>query len=151
MIWYNTLRLRQNGRHFPDAIFKCNLIPPLKNSTATHIYGGGGDLLFLVNFCHRCHHHRCSANTFHFSGKKHQANFFKPHMVNLWVLENFLVPISVTLGQGHQATEAGQILPCPHDKVRTTHPIFTKLGRDITPVMLSSLSNFGGILSETVF
>ena len=37
-------------------------------------------------------------------------------MVNLWLWENFLVPISVTLGQGHQATEPGQILPCPHDE-----------------------------------
>ena len=34
--------------------------------------------------------------------------------------ENFLIPISVTLGQGHPATEAGQILLCPHNKVRTT-------------------------------
>ena len=29
-----------------------------------------------------------------------EANFFKPHMVNLWVWEKFLVPVSVTLGQG---------------------------------------------------
>ena len=26
-------------------------------------------------------------------------------------------------GQCHQATEAGQYLTCPHDKVRTAHPI----------------------------
>ena len=56
-----------------------------------------------------------------------------------------LVPTSVTLGSGHQATEAGQILPCPHDKVRTASPIATKLGRY---VMLSNWLNFGGILSE---
>ena len=54
-------------------------------------------------------------------------------MFNLWVWENILLPISVTLGQGHQATEAGQILPCPHDKVTTAHPITTKLGK-YTPV-----------------
>ena len=42
------------------------------------------------------------------------------HMVNLWMWKN--IPISVTLGQGQplgqgqQATEAEQILPCPHDK-----------------------------------
>ena len=36
-----------------------------------------------------------------------------------------LVPISVTLGQGHQATEVGQISTCTHDKVRTAHPIAT--------------------------
>ena len=29
----------------------------------------------------------------------------------------FLLPISVTLGQGHQATEAGQILLYPQDKM----------------------------------
>ena len=57
-------------------------------------------------------------------------------MVNLWVSENFLTPISVTLGQGHQAPGAGQNLICPHDKVRTAHPIATKLGRYIPLVML---------------
>ena len=62
-------------------------------------------------------------------------------MVNLWMWENFSVPISVTLGQGHQPTEAGQILPCPHGKVRATHPIATKLGRYITLVMLSTWLN----------
>ena len=66
-------------------------------------------------------------------------------MVNLWVWTFFLVPISVTLGQGHQAAEAGQILHCPHDKVRTA----TKRGRYTPLVMLSTWSNFGGILSET--
>ena len=30
-----------------------------------------------------------------------EANFFKPHMVDLWVWENCLLPISVILGQGH--------------------------------------------------
>ena len=50
-------------------------------------------------------------------------------MVNLWVWRKFVAPISVTLGQGHLATEAGQNLSCPHDKVRTVHPIATKLSR----------------------
>ena len=48
-------------------------------------------------------------------------------MVNLWVWETFLVTISVTLAQGHQATEAGHILHCPHDKARNTESIATKL------------------------
>ena len=61
---------------------------------------------------------------------------------------NVLVPISVTLGQGHQAPEAGQILPCPQDKVRTAHPNATKLGRYITLVMFSTWLHFGEILSE---
>ena len=52
-------------------------------------------------------------------------------MVNLRVWENFLITISVTLGQGHQATKAGQILSCPHNKVRTAHSIATTLGRYI--------------------
>ena len=59
---------------------------------------------------------------------------------------NFLAPISVTLGQGHQAAEVGRNLPCPHDKVRTTNPIATKLGRHIPLIMLSTWLNFGEIL-----
>ena len=47
-------------------------------------------------------------------------------MVNLWVWEKILAPILVTLDQGHQATEAGQNLICPHDKARTAHPIATR-------------------------
>ena len=72
-------------------------------------------------------------------------------MVNLWVWEKFLAPISVTLSQGHQATKAGQNLTCPLDKVRTACPIATKLGSYIPLVMLSTWINFGGILSETFF
>ena len=40
----------------------------------------------------------------HFStlqNKNPEDSFFKPHMVNLWVWEKFLAPISVTLTQGH--------------------------------------------------
>ena len=76
----------------------------------------------------------------------------------------FLVPISVTLGQGHQALEAGQILPCPQDSHQATevgqilpcphdifaHPIATKLKR-YPLVMLSSWLNFGEILCEFFF
>ena len=94
-----------------------------------------GGLLFLVRFHHRLRRRRRSANTFQLSGKTHEANFFKPHMVDLWVWENILAPISVTLGQGHSATEAGRNLSCPHDKVRTAHPIATKLGRYIRLIM----------------
>ena len=46
--------------------------------------------------------------------------------------EKFFVPISVTLGQGHQATEVEQILPCPHNEVRTAHQVAPKLGRYIS-------------------
>ena len=48
----------------------------------------------------RCRRRR-SANTFQLSGKTPEANFLKPHMIDLWVWEKFLAPISVTLGQGH--------------------------------------------------
>ena len=65
-------------------------------------------------------------------------------MVNLWVWENILVSISVTLGQGHQATEAKQILPCLHDKVRTAHLIAAKLSLYIPLVMLSTIWGMGG-------
>ena len=44
---------------------------------------------------------------FQLSGRTPEANFLKPHMVNLCVWEN-LAPISVTLGQGHKANQAGQ-------------------------------------------
>ena len=62
--------------------------------------------MFLVRFRRRlrrrrlCRRHR-SANTFQLSGKTPEANFFKPHMVDLWVWEKFLAPVSVTLSQGH--------------------------------------------------
>ena len=59
-------------------------------------------------------------------------------MVHLWVWENLLVPISVNLGQDHQATEAGQILLWPNDKVRTAYPIAAKLDRFIALVRLST-------------
>ena len=42
-----------------------------------------------------------------------------------------------------------QNLICPHDKVRTAHPIATKLGRYIPVVMLFTWLNFGGILPGT--
>ena len=60
-----------------------------------------------------------------------------------------MVPILVTVGQGHQATEAGQIITCPDDKVRTAHPIVTKLGRYFPFAMLPTWLHFGGILSKT--
>ena len=71
----------------------CNSIPSINQVTP-------GDLLFLVHL--RRHLRRChrSANTFNFR-ENPWANFFKPLMVNLWVWEKFLAPISVTLGQGH--------------------------------------------------
>ena len=34
-------------------------------------------------------------------GKTPEANFFKLHMLDLWVGENFFAPILMTLGQGH--------------------------------------------------
>ena len=65
----------------------------------------GGLIVFFVRFRRRLRrlrlHHRRSANTFQLSRKTPEANFFKPHMVDLWVWENFLAPVSVTLGQGH--------------------------------------------------
>ena len=72
-------------------------------------------------------------------------------MVNLWVWENFLAPISVTLGQGHQATEAGEILPCPHDRVKTADLIATKLDSYIPLIMLSTWLNFGRIQLKFFF
>ena len=41
---------------------------------------------------HRRLRRRRSANTFQLSGKTPQSNFFKPHMVDLWVWENFWHP-----------------------------------------------------------
>ena len=63
-------------------------------------------------------------------------------MVDLWVWDKFLAPISVTLGQGHLATEAGRNLPCPHDKVRIAYPIASKPGRNFPLIMIIHLSNF---------
>ena len=72
-------------------------------------------------------------------------------MVDPWVWENVLAPILVTLGQGHLATEAEHNLPCPHDEVRTAHPITTKLGRYIPLIMLSTWLNFSEILPRIFF
>ena len=57
----------------------------------------------MVRFRRRLHRRRRrrSANIFRLSGKTPTANFFKPYIVDLWVWENFLAPISMTLGQGH--------------------------------------------------
>ena len=70
-------------------------------------------------------------------------------MINLRVWQNFLVPISVTLSQGHQTTEVGQILTGTHDKVRASHPIATKLLRYTPLVKISTWLNSGGIISVT--
>ena len=67
-----------------------------------------GDLLFLVR-CRRRHRCRRSTNILQLFGKTPEANFFKPHMVNLWVWETCFVTMLVTLFQGNQATEAGLI------------------------------------------
>ena len=72
-------------------------------------------------------------------------------MINLRVWENFLVPISVTLSQGHQTTEVGQILTGTHDKVRANHPIATKLLRYTPLVKISTWLNCGGIISVIFF
>ena len=101
--------------------------------------------LFLVRFRRRRLRRR-SANTCQLSGKTPEANLFKPHMVDLWMREIFLAPISVTLGQGHWATGAERNLPCPRGKVRTAHPIAAKLGRYVPLIMLSTWLNFGEIL-----
>ena len=59
--------------------------------------------LFLVRFRRRLpRRRRCrSANILSLIGKTPEANFFKPHMVDLRVWGTFLAPISVTLCQGH--------------------------------------------------
>ena len=49
----------------------------------------GGLTVFYLRYRLR---HRRSANTFQLSGKIPQAYFFKPHMVDLWVWENFWHP-----------------------------------------------------------
>ena len=56
------------------------------------------------------------------------------------------------LGSRSLSYQAGQNLPCPLNKVRTTQPVTTKLGISPFPLlMLSTWLNFGGILSETFF
>ena len=47
-----------------------------------------GGLIFLVRFCCRSH----SINTFQLLRKTPEANFFKPHMVNLWVWDQRVLP-----------------------------------------------------------
>ena len=62
---------------------------------------------------------RCSANTFHTFQENPWSLFLQTAHDWPMGVGNFLSPISLTLGKGHLATEAGRNLPCPQDKVRT--------------------------------
>ena len=57
----------------------------------------------------------------------------------------------VTLTQGHGCDIDKHKFACLQDKVRTTHPITTKLGSNIPLVMLITWVDFEGILLETFF
>ena len=72
-------------------------------------------------------------------------------MVDLWVWENFLAPISVTLGQGDEATKAEHNLHFPNDKVRTAYAITTKLSWYFPLITLFTWLNFGEILQNKMF
>ena len=63
-------------------------------------------------------------------------------------VEKMFAPIMVTLSQGHQATEAGQNLTCPHNKVKNVHPIATKLSRHIPLAMFFTWLNFEEFCQE---
>ena len=72
-------------------------------------------------------------------------------MVDLLVWEHFLRPSRWPFGQGHWATDAGHNLPCPHNIVRTAHPITTQFGTYIPLIMIAIWFNFGEILAKNVF
>ena len=57
----------------------------------------------------------------------------------------------VTLTQGHGCDIDKHKFGCLQDKVRTAHPITTKLGSSIPRVMFITWLDFGGILFETLF
>ena len=64
---------------------------------------------------------------------------------SLWAWGNYLVAMLMTLGLGHTATESVKILHCPHNIVRTAHPIITKLGDHIPLVMLLAWLNLDSV------
>ena len=57
----------------------------------------------------------------------------------------------MTLTQGHGCDIDKQKFACLQDKVRTTQPITTKLGKYIPLVMVIIWLDFGGILLEILF
>ena len=69
----------------------------------------------------------------HFSTFRENPWSFVLQTTRGWLMGvgKFFGTTSVTLGQGHSATKAGCNLPCSHAKMRTTHPVTTKLGRYI--------------------
>ena len=134
-LWWKCPNYIQKDGHVSNVLFVCNkdLNVIFKSS---HVTGGLVFGLFSppLQVCQL--------------SRTPEAKFFTPHTINPRVWEKFLVPISVTLGQSHQDTGAVQILPCPHDKVRTVHLIPTK-NRYIPVDMHSTWLNFGA-LSETL-
>ena len=106
-----------------------------------------GNLLFLpssVVVVPRCARGRHGWNTFKkLSGKSIQAIHFILHMIdiNAWKI---LTAMLVAFGQ----REVVKNLLCPHDKVRTIHPI-TTLWLYPTKVMLQYWWNFESVLLET--
>ena len=72
-------------------------------------------------------------------------------MVNLWAWEKIWHPSRCPWVKVTKLPKQDRIYIVPHDKVRTAHSIATKLSRYIPIVMLSTLSNFGGILFATFF
>ena len=95
------------------------------------------DLLFLVRFRRR----RRSATTFQLSGKTPEANFFKPHEVNLWVWENFWHPFRWPLVNVTKLPKQGRIYLVPTIKWEPLIQSLQNLVGIITLVTLSTWLN----------
>ena len=92
------------------------------------------------------------------SGFKHRAISsctrtlpFKFDIVDIRCSWKILAAMLVALGQGHAASKVVNILSCPHNKVRKTNLITSKLGGYIPRVMLQNWLNLGGIVLERFF
>ena len=112
--------------------------------------------IFSVRFCVRVRvrvrirvHHRC--NDFCFS-RQNRLSF----TLHIWDKQSIGLgkctgwPL-VTLTQGHGCGIDKHKFACLQEKVRTTHPITTKLGSDIPLVVPITWLDFRGVLLETLF
>ena len=68
--------------------------------------------------------------------------------INMWVFFSSLVG---NLGSRSCTHRSSRYLPCPHDTVRATYLITTKIGGPTPLVLLLNWLNFGGILLEICF
>ena len=107
--------------------------------------------MFSVRFAAASASAAAAAKTF----ASHVKTVWASHQIfgtkKVWVWENVLDDLLVTLTQGHDCDIDKHKFVCLQDKVKTTHLITPKLGSNIPRVMLITWSDFEGFRLETLF